>query len=167
VANNRLQYLTTNDWMLLNARAHRRSYKLGEEIIREGSLSDSIFVVRSGSASVELAGSRSRAIVATLGPDDICGDMSFLEKGPTTAGVVATDEQVEVDEICSDDLREIFEAFPRLAFRFYRSLAVVLARRLRDTSKELAREMVVRELHAAEHHIRNVEAGSSIPPKSR
>jgi len=36
-------------------------------------------------------------------------------------------------------------AFPGLASRFYLSLAVVLAQRLRVTSKELAREMSVRD----------------------
>jgi extracellular factor (EF) 3-hydroxypalmitic acid methyl ester biosynthesis protein len=145
VANNRLEYLTPNDWTLLNAKARRRSFKLGEEIIQEGSFGDSIFVIREGTASVELAGSSSRSIVATLGRDDICGDMAFLERGKTTAAVVAKDVGVEVDEITADDLRDLFEAFPRLAFRFYRSLAVVLARRLHDTSRELAREMALRD----------------------
>jgi hypothetical protein len=41
----------------------------------------------------------------------------------------------------ANDLREIFDAFPRLASRFYMSLAIVLAVRLRHTSRELAREM--------------------------
>ena len=145
VANNRLQDLTPNDWTLLSAKAHRRTFKLGEEIIREGSLGSSIFVIRQGYASVELAGTRSRSVIATLGPDDICGDMAFLEKGRAGAAVVAKDDSVEVDEIRADDLRDLFEAFPRLAFRFYRSLALVLARRLRDTSRELAREMTIRD----------------------
>jgi CRP-like cAMP-binding protein len=146
VANNRLQDLTPNDWMLINAKAHRRVFQLGEEIIGEGTFGDSIFVIRCGVASVELAGTRSRSIVASLGPEDICGDMAFLECGRASAAVVAKEERVEADEILAEDLRELFEAFPRLAFRFYRSLALVLTRRLRDTSRELAREMAARDL---------------------
>jgi hypothetical protein len=42
-------------------------------------------------------------------------------------------------------LRAIFEAFPGLASRFYMSLAVILAKRLQATSKELAREMALRD----------------------
>ena len=146
MANNRLLYLTPDDWVLLNAKARRRTFKLGEEIISEGSWGDKIYIVRKGCASVELAGSRSRSIVAILGAEDICGDMAFIEKGKATAAVIASDEIVEVDEIYADDLRHLFEAFPRLAIRFYRSLTVILARRLRDTSRELAREMSLREI---------------------
>jgi CRP-like cAMP-binding protein len=133
--------MTANDWKLIGARTKRRTFKLGEEIIRQGSLGDRIYIIREGEASVELAGSSDRSVLATLGPEDICGDMAFLEKGKTTAAVIARSAEVEVDEILGDDLRELFEAFPRLASRFYQSLAVVLARRLRDTSRELAREM--------------------------
>ena len=131
-----------NDWALLAAKLHRRTYKLGEEIIREGSFGDRICIIRSGEASVELAGTGKRAVLTTLGPDDICGDMAFLERGRTTASVVARDIEVQVDEILATDLRDIFEAFPRFAYRFYLSLAVVLTRRLRETSKTLATEMM-------------------------
>ncbi|HTS36212.1 MAG TPA: cyclic nucleotide-binding domain-containing protein [Candidatus Solibacter sp.] len=142
MANQRLRYLTSNDWSLINARARRRVFKLGEEIIHQGSLGDSIFILRRGEASVELAVTSKRSVLATLGPDDICGDMAFLERGKATATVVARDAEVEADEISASDLREIFEAFPRLGSRFYLSLAIVLAQRLRNTSRELAREMV-------------------------
>jgi CRP-like cAMP-binding protein len=145
MAGNRLQYLTPNDWVLLQAKAVRRTIALGDEIIRQGDWSGSIYVIRRGEASVELAGTGSRAIVASLGPEDICGDMAFLEQGKATADVIARDEKVEVDEIKAHELREILEAFPRLASRFYRSLALVLVQRLRTTTGELAREMALRD----------------------
>jgi hypothetical protein len=46
-----------------------------------------------------------------------------------------------VDAIWADDLRELIATFPGFGTRFYRSLAVILAQRLRQTSKELLREM--------------------------
>lgn len=147
MANQRLRYLTSNDWSLINAKARRRVFKLGEEIIHQGSLGDSVFILRSGEASVELAVTSKRSVLATLGPDDVCGDMAFLERGKATATVVARDTEVKADEISGADLREIFEAFPRLGSRFYLSLAVVLAQRLRHTSRELAREMGAADRH--------------------
>jgi hypothetical protein len=39
------------------------------------------------------------------------------------------------------DLRQLVAMFPGLGTRFYRSLAVILAQRLRQTSRELLREM--------------------------
>jgi extracellular factor (EF) 3-hydroxypalmitic acid methyl ester biosynthesis protein len=145
MAGNRLQYLNANDWTLISAKSVRRTFKLGEEIIRQGSPSESIFIIRRGQASVELAGTSTRAILASLDADDVCGDMAFLEKGRATASVIAKDNEVEVDEINARELREMFEAFPRLASRFYLSLALLLSQRLKDTSRELAREMALHD----------------------
>jgi CRP-like cAMP-binding protein len=142
---NRLHYLTANDWVLLQAKASRRTFKLGEEIIRQGERGNSIYFIRRGEASVELAGSGSRSILASLGPDDICGEIAFLEQGKATAAVIASEEDVEADEVKALELRAMFVAFPGLASRFYLSLAVILAQRLRVTSKELAREMALRD----------------------
>lgn len=142
---NRLRYLTVDDWVLIQAKAVRRTFRLGDAIIRQGAWGDNFYIIRRGEASVELAGTGSRAIVASLGPDDVCGDMAFLEQGKTTAAVVAKDEEVEVDQISAHELRKILEAFPRLASRFYRALALVLVQRLRATSVELAREMTLRD----------------------
>jgi extracellular factor (EF) 3-hydroxypalmitic acid methyl ester biosynthesis protein len=94
---------------------------------------------------VELAGSGSRAIVASLGTEDVCGEIAFLEQGKATAAVIASDEEVEVDEVATRELRAMFEAFPGLASRFYLSLAMILAQRLRVASKELAHEMTLRD----------------------
>jgi CRP-like cAMP-binding protein len=142
---NRLQYLTQNDWVIIGAKASRHAFKLGEEIIREGESGEAIFIIRRGEATVELAGTGARAIVAHLGPEDICGEMAFLEQGRSTAAVVAAEERVEVDSVPSSELRAIFEAFPGLASRFFMSLAVILAKRLQITSRELAREMALRD----------------------
>jgi extracellular factor (EF) 3-hydroxypalmitic acid methyl ester biosynthesis protein len=146
MAGNRLQFLTENDWVLIQAKATRRTYKLGEAIIQQGNWGDSIYVIRRGEASVELAGTGTRAIVATLGPEDVCGEIAFLERDKASAAVVAKDLEVEVDEIGAHELRKILEAFPRLASRFYQSLALVVAQRLKTTSRELAREMTLRDV---------------------
>jgi len=143
VASGSLPYLTPNDWTLINAKAQRRTYRSGEEIICQGTVGDRIVILRSGSASVEIAMTSRRSVLAELHAGDICGEMALLENRKTTAAVVARNDQVEVDEITYHDLRNIFEAFPRLASRFFQSLAVVLARRLEHTSRELAREMAI------------------------
>jgi CRP-like cAMP-binding protein len=145
MAGNRLQHLTANDWVLIQGKAVRRLFKLGDEIIKQRDWSDSIYIIRRGEVSVELAGTGSRAIVASLGPEDICGEMAFLERGKTTAAVFAKDEEVEADEIKTHELRKMLEAFPGLASRFYLSLALILAQRLKTTSRELAREMTLRD----------------------
>jgi CRP-like cAMP-binding protein len=135
-----LQDLTRNDWTLIESKAKRINLKLGQEIIKEGARIDHLYVLRRGGASVELEGTTSRVVIATLSAGDICGEMAFLGDSTATAAVVAKDE-VEVDAIWADDLRQLVAVFPGFGTRFYRSLAIILAQRLRQTSKELLREM--------------------------
>jgi CRP-like cAMP-binding protein len=135
-----LQDLTRNDWTLIESKAKRINLKLGQEIIKEGARIDHLYVLRRGGASVELEGTTSRVVIATLSAGDICGEMAFLGDSTATAAVVAKDE-VEVDAIWADDLRQLVAVFPGFGTRFYRSLAIILAQRLRQTSKQLLREM--------------------------
>jgi CRP/FNR family transcriptional regulator, cyclic AMP receptor protein len=145
MAGHRLQYLTENDWVLIQAKTSPRVFKFGEEIIHQGDPGNGIYIIRKGEASVELASSGTRAILAKLGPEDICGEIAFLEKGKATAAVIASDEEVEADQVDAQELRGLFNTFPGLASRFYHSVATVLAERLRLTSRELAREMSMRD----------------------
>ncbi len=135
-----LQDLTRDDWILIESKAKRINFNPGQEIIQEGVRIDHLYVLRSGSASVELAGTTSRSVIATLVAGDVCGEMGFLGDSKASAAVVAR-EEVEVDAIWADDLRQLVSMFPGFGTRFYRSLAVLLAQRLRQTSRELLREM--------------------------
>lgn len=140
MAGNRLEHLTKGDWILLLAKAKRRKFKPGEQIIGQGSPGRAVYIIRAGFASVALTNRDRTTEIAVLGPEEICGDMAFLEKGKATAAVVAKDE-VDVDEIEAKELEHLFECFPGVGTRFYRSLALVLSHRLRDTSKELAKAL--------------------------
>jgi len=139
MAGNSLQHLTPNDWVLIETKAKRRVFTLGQEIIREGHQSEVIYIIRRGTASVELLNSRSTAIVAWLREGDLCGEIAFIDRGKATASVIAKEEEVEADEIRAEDLRNLFSSFPGLASRFYQSLAVILTQRLRDISREPVR----------------------------
>ena len=135
--------LISNDWVLIESKAKRLTFRLGEEIIREGTSIQHLYVIRKGSASVEIAGVHSRATIATLAPGDICGEIAFLVDSRATAAVIAK-EDVEVDAISAIDLRELIQTFPGFGVRFYHSLAVLLGHRLRQTSQELLRVMVLK-----------------------
>ena len=137
----RLEYLTPDDWTLINAKAKRLKFTLGQEIIRQGSVGTTLYIIRSGEAKVQLDSTKGRVTLAVLQSDEICGELAFLERGISNASVLASDDVVEVDAIQASDLRQLFESFSGLGARFYFSLAVVLARRLRETSAELAREV--------------------------
>ena len=124
-AKNGLQYLTQNDWVLLVDRAKLVVVKKGSTLIQQGKQTRMVYLLVKGRVTIESSGAK----IAQIGPGQICGEMAFLED--TLASATATvDQDVEA-------LSDLFELFPHLASRFYRSLAVNLSRRLREqiTSK--------------------------------
>jgi CRP/FNR family cyclic AMP-dependent transcriptional regulator len=126
-AKNRLQYLSHNDWMLLMDRAKQVTFKKGDVFIQQGSQSKTLYVIASGTVNVSISG----MALAQIGPGEICGEMAFLEDSRPSA-TAAAEEEVQAFGIEWQNLIELFELFPHLGSRFYRSLAVNLSRRLRE-----------------------------------
>lgn len=124
---NRLQYLSHNDWMLLLDRAKPVIFKKGEVLVQQASQSNTLYVIAVGKVKVGISGK----VLAQIGPGEICGEMAFLEDSRPSATATA-EEEVQAFSIEWKSLIELFELFPHLASRFYRSLAVNLSRRLRE-----------------------------------
>jgi CRP-like cAMP-binding protein len=138
---NAVDYFSPSDWALLAARSERMKFSLGEEIIHAGSRLHELFVIRKGSASVEVAGAYSAMVLATLFEGDVCGELAFLSDGISTASVVAKDVEVEVDAFNVYQLRELCEEVPGFGLRLYRFLGTSLAQRVKCTSSELIRAL--------------------------
>lgn len=127
-AKNRLEYLTQNDWLLIVDRAKRTLFKKGEVLVHAGKQNKMVYLLVKGHARVEAA---SKAFIAQLEPGEVCGEMAFLENGVASASVTASDA-LEVCAIEWSALSDLFELYPHMGSRFYRSLAVSLSRRMRD-----------------------------------
>ena len=138
MSQNTLRYLTPNDWTLIVTRAKQARSGLGQEIIAQGAPLDCLYIIRQGSAAVELNVARSKVVLAVLEKGDICGEMGFVQQGVASASVVAQSD-VEADEIRVEDLQSLTDTYPGVAARLYRSLAAILAQRLVHTSVELMR----------------------------
>jgi CRP-like cAMP-binding protein len=122
-----LVYLTPNDWTLIADKATRMSFKSGENIVQIGRRTHGVYLLLKGSAQVQI---RSQGTLSAIGPGEICGELSFLDELPASASVVAQ-EPVEAFYLDRATLQGLFELFPHLASRFYRSLAANLGSRLR------------------------------------
>lgn len=123
-----LLYLTANDWTLIADKAVRVTFKAGECIVQTGRRSHGVYLLLKGTARVQIP---SLSSVPPMGPGEVCGELSYLDDLPASANVVAQ-EPVEAYYLDRPTLQSLFELFPHLASRFYRSLATGLARRLRD-----------------------------------
>jgi signal-transduction protein with cAMP-binding, CBS, and nucleotidyltransferase domain len=125
---NGLAYLTLNDWTLIADKASRVHFKEGDTLVQKGKRVNGVFLLLKGTAKVQLP---SQPSVRKIGPGEICGEMSFLDDVPASANVIA-DEQIEACHLDRPTLQSLFELFPHMGSRFYRSLATNLSHRLRD-----------------------------------
>jgi CRP/FNR family transcriptional regulator, cyclic AMP receptor protein len=123
-----LIYLTANDWALVADKAVRAHFKKNDVIIQRGKRADGVYLLLKGAARVQIP---SQGRGPTIGPGEICGEMSFLEDAPASTSVIAEGD-LEAFHLDRLTLQGLFELFPHLASRFYRSLATNLSRRLRD-----------------------------------
>jgi CRP-like cAMP-binding protein len=125
---NGLVHLTANDWALIADKATRRQFKPGEYLVQQSRRTHGVFVILKGAATVQIPG---QARTMDIGPGEVCGEISFIDELPATADVIARSE-TEAYYVDRLTLQSLFELFPHLGSRFYRSLASILSRRLRE-----------------------------------
>jgi CRP/FNR family cyclic AMP-dependent transcriptional regulator len=123
-----LVYLTANDWSLVVDKATRVQFRKGEVLVQRGRRTNGVYLLVKGVARVQIP---SRPTSPEIQPGEICGDMAFLEDAPASANVIAV-QDIEAYHLDRPTLEGLFELFPHLASRFYRSLATNLSRRLRE-----------------------------------
>jgi CRP-like cAMP-binding protein len=128
-----LEFLSANDWALIQSKGRVATFPSGQSLIRAAHPVQYLYILTKGAAQVLVQGKA----IAALRQGAICGEMSFIEGTVASASVVA-DGELEALELPAAELRELFEAFPHLGLRFYRSIAITLSKRLRATSQQLA-----------------------------
>ncbi len=126
-APDRLEYLTPNDWILIIDKCRRVSLKRDDVLIKQGKREQMIYILLEGRLRISVSGTP----VAAVGPGEICGEMAYLENSLASA-TATVEEAGQAYAIDWGVLTDLFELFPHLAYRFYRSLAVKLSRRLRE-----------------------------------
>src|SRR5579871_3899099 len=117
-----LDFVTTNDWILIKAGARQLKFAPGDALIVQDSPGGTMFLIRSGSARITANG----ATLAQIGPGQVCGEVAFLDNQLSSASVIA-EEPVEVDAMDWAELHRIFRMFPHVGSRFYQSMAVLLS----------------------------------------
>ncbi len=126
-APDRLEFLTPNDWVLIIDKCKRVSFAKHEVLIKQGKRSQTVYVLLAGRVNISVASLN----VARIGPGEILGEMAYLENSLASA-TATVEEDVQAYAIDWNTLTDLFELFPHLAYRFYKSLAVKLSRRLRE-----------------------------------
>jgi len=126
-APDRLEFLTPNDWILIIDKCSRMNFTKDAVLIKQGARAQTIYILLEGRVNITVSGTK----VAEIGPGEICGEMAYLENSLASA-TVTVERDLQAYAIEWAVLTDLFELFPHLAYRFYKSLAVKLSRRLRE-----------------------------------
>jgi CRP/FNR family cyclic AMP-dependent transcriptional regulator len=120
----------------LAAAAFTRRFAANQILFVGGEPSDHLYVVRSGLLRVLTTSSRGEQLVlSTLGPGDVIGELSLLDRQPRSADVVAA-EPSELIAVPADVARSVLESDPRAVLAAALELAAQV-RRLTGTMGDL------------------------------
>jgi CRP/FNR family cyclic AMP-dependent transcriptional regulator len=104
----------------------------GNVIIEEGAMQTEVFVVISGKLEVRAKqDDGSEVLLAQIGPGETLGEISLFNPGPAAATVTAV-EFSQLWRIADDDLIHFMEENPGAGNVLLRTLASILAQRLRQ-----------------------------------
>ena len=124
---------------LLAFASERVTFEAGQELFHQGDMPDAAYIIIDGAADVMLDTPRGRVTVATIGRNELVGEIGIICDVPRTATVLARSRLVTL-KVNKDLLLRMITDFPAMAIEIMR----VLAHRLEHTNAQL-REAVAQQ----------------------
>ncbi len=123
----------------------RRIEKIGEVktiradnyLIRARDHDSTLFAVEEGHLDIVATRDGKQTILATVGPGDVLGEVSFIDDSPRTVSVKAGEENAVVRAWDKKTLSETLAFEPQLLAKFAVALCELLVERLRDTARRV------------------------------
>ena len=122
---------TDVDWLV--KAGERVTLPAGQVLIPVGTRVDHLYIVLDGQLVIKAANG---AFIAKLESGEIVGEMSLVDPAPTAVSVEVVVETL-VFRVPDVKLRQKLAADSAFAARFYRSIAIFLADRLRATTRRM------------------------------
>jgi CRP/FNR family transcriptional regulator, cyclic AMP receptor protein len=117
---------------LLAFTSERMTFKAGDVVMRQGDPGDAAYIVMAGDADVYVSTPNGELKVATLGVNDIIGEIAILIDIPRTATVRAVGELTTL-RISKDHFFRLMTEVPEMGIEVMKELA----RRLERTTADL------------------------------
>ncbi len=127
---------TEQELTLLGQAAREKEVAQGESVFDEGAPAQSLFIIKEGTVEIVKHGESDQQIAA-MGRGSHFGEMAFLDHSTRAAAAVAR-EPARVLELQYADLERIIGNNKDMGFKFYRTLAMSLAKRIRKTTVDLS-----------------------------
>jgi CRP-like cAMP-binding protein len=131
-----LPFLEPAEESAVLARAPLKTFDRGQLVLDQNVLLKAIFLIEDGSVRVERRDREQTVPLAILQAGEFFGEMSYVDGAPTSARVIA-DEPTRLRVIDEATVDNLIKSDPSFAGRLYRSIAAILAERLRLTSMHL------------------------------
>jgi CRP-like cAMP-binding protein len=125
------KHLSSLDLIELSKFIKRRFYSKGEMIIREDSLCNTFYMIKSGTVMVSRRGEKKDDTpIAKLNPGRYFGELSLLDYHPVPASVLAY-EDVETFELKKEDFDIFVDRNKDIAVKIYRTIGKILFEKLK------------------------------------
>lgn len=130
--------LKEEEWKKLAEAGQVSIFGSGDVIIAEGDAVDTLMFIKSGNIRVTrtFLDNLNAEFAGPLGPGEVVGEMSFIDGQGASASLIA-DGQTEILEIPKDTVFDMINSDDSFAARFYESLFLDLARKLRSTNQRI------------------------------
>jgi len=125
--------IDTSRLKLLAFTSERLTFEDGAILFREGDRGDSAYLILTGKVDISVGSPNGDVVVASLGANNIVGEMSLLCETPRTATVTAA-EPLDTLRIKKDQFFGLLRDLPQMTLEIMRELAV----RLNNVNKELS-----------------------------
>jgi CRP-like cAMP-binding protein len=130
------RYFTEEERARIEGIATLRRIAEGAYLIRAGELDSSLFAIEDGHLDILGFDDGKPTVLATVGPGDVLGEVSFIDDSPRAVSVKAGEET----SIRVWDKRTLSEALafePQLLAKFSVAMSELLVERLRDMSRRV------------------------------
>ncbi len=130
------RYFTEEERKRIERLGRMRRLAKGDFLITAGDMDSTVYTVEDGHLHILGIRDGKASIVATVGPGDVLGEVSFVDDSPRTASVQA-DEETLVRAWDHKTLAEALAFEPQLLAKFSVALCELLVERLRDNARRV------------------------------
>jgi CRP-like cAMP-binding protein len=130
------RYFTDEERTRIERIGELRSVAAENYLITSGETDSTLYAIEDGHLDILAMRDGRSTVVATVGPGDVLGEVSFIDDSPRTVSVRAgEDAQVRVWDRKS--LSEALAFEPQLLAKFAVAMCELLVERLRDTARRV------------------------------
>ncbi len=132
----------------------KEHFKKGTNIIREGELGDSLYIILEGEVEVVKGVKRAKKSFAFLKPFDFFGEMAILENNPRSATVIAKEHSVLL-KLCKTDFEKLLVKHSHISLEIMKTMSA----RIRETDSSIIMDLKKKnkELKEAYSNLKTVQ----------